>query len=190
MKFRLFAVIVPLFSLLANPVVYAQAPASPQAADINALRAQLDALKAEYEKRIQALEKQVEDLQTQMLRAEPEAVAPAPAPAVVPTSPGVLNPAISVVGNFLGRADNRKVLLDDGVTRIDDQLNLREAEVDMRVPIDPYADGVLITSLESEKPGEFSASVEEGYVNIKKLPFAESPLGLKFQVGQIGRAHV
>jgi hypothetical protein len=54
----------------------------------------------------------------------------------------------------------------------------------MRVPVDPYADGVLITSFESDKPGEIEASIEEGYVNIRKLPFMPSPLGLKFQVGR------
>src|SRR5438034_5381601 len=60
--------------------------------------------------------------------------------------------------------------------------NLREAEIDMRVPVDPYADGVLITSLESETPGRFSVDVEEAYVNIKKLPFLSgSPLGLKLR---------
>jgi hypothetical protein len=64
-------------------------------------------------------------------------------------------------------------------------MNLREAEIDMRVPVDLYADGVLIASLESESPGKFSASVEEGYVTIKKLPFLdEPPLGLKLKVGR------
>jgi hypothetical protein len=64
-------------------------------------------------------------------------------------------------------------------------MNLREAEVDFRVPIDPYADGVLITSFESETPGQYSIDVEEGYVNLKKLPFLESPpLGLKLKVGR------
>ena len=176
MKFGVCAVFMILF--LCSPPLQAQ--------DINALRAQIDALKAEYDKRIQDLETQVTELQTQMLQASADSAGAVPAasePVVTPTTFGALNPAISVVGNFMGRADNQKVFLEDG-TRTDDNLNLREAEVDMRVPVDPYADAVLITSLESEKPGEFSASVEEGYVNIKKLPFMESPLGLKFQVGR------
>jgi hypothetical protein len=55
----------------------------------------------------------------------------------------------------------------------------------MRIPIDPYADGVLITSIESETPGQFSAGVEEGYVTIKKLPFLDRPpLGLKIKAGR------
>ncbi len=54
----------------------------------------------------------------------------------------------------------------------------------MRVPVDPFADAVLITSLESEVPGQFDVSIEEGYVSVRRLPFMESPLGLKFQVGR------
>ncbi len=175
-----------LISLLFSSIVFGQAPAAAQAADVAALRAQIDALKADYEKRIQALETQLEEIQSKMLQlpetdltgGQPAAAAP-----TVPTSFGALNPAISVVGNFVARADNQKVFTEDG-DRIDNRMNLREAEIDMRVPIDPYADGVLITSLESAKPGEFSVDVEEGYVNIKKLPFMETPLGLKFQVGR------
>ena len=151
-------------------------------ADVQALRAQLEALKTEYQTRIAALEKQLEEVQTQLLRVpEPE---PAAAPAPAPVGPGALNPAISVVGNFLGRADNQKVFLADGVTRIDNQFNLREAEIDFRAPVDPYADAVLISSFESDSPGDIEATLEEGYVNIRKLPFMPSPLGLKFQVGR------
>lgn len=155
---------------------------TPAAADVAALRAQIDALKADYEKRIQALEMQLQEIQTQMLQIAPEPAA-APAAPTIPATPGVLNPAISVIGNFLGRIDHQKVFTEDG-TRIDNNMNLREAEVDMRVPVDPFADAVLIMSLESEAPGQFTADVEEGYVNVKKLPFMTSPLGLKFQVGR------
>lgn len=157
---------------------------TPSASDVVALRSQIDALKADYEKRIQALEMQLQDIQAQMLRVSPEAAEPlAAAPPAAPTIPGALNPAISVIGNFVGRIDDQKVFTEDG-ERIDNNLNLREAEMDMRVPVDPFADAVLIMSLESETPGKFNVDVEEGYVNVKKLPFMESPLGLKFQVGR------
>ena len=161
----------------------------PDLAVLQALKAQIDALKADYEKRIKDLEAQVEQLQTQMLQVtpEPEAAIPSAQPATgrtVQSIPGALNPAISVIGNFLGRADSMKVFNED-LDRVDNKLSLREAEIDMRVPIDPYADGVLITSLEAETPGRFSVDVEEGYVNIKKLPFLDRPpLGLKIKVGR------
>src|SRR5262245_17922076 len=162
--------------------------AQPDAAALQALKAQIDVLKSEYEKRIKDLETRVEQLQAEMLRAAPEPEAPAAAPAAqergVQAIPGALNPAISAIGNFVGRADSKKVFSEEG-DRIDNKLNLRETEIDMRVPVDPYADAVLITSFESDVPGRISVDVEEGYVNIKKLPFVDNPLlGLRLKVGR------
>jgi hypothetical protein len=159
------------------------ATASPQA--IEQLRAEIAALKAQYEERIKQLEVRLEALQTQMLRNMPEPSATAsPVASTSQISPGALNPAISVVGNLVGRADSQKVFSDAG-PRLDNKITLREAEIDMRVPVDPYADGVLITSLESEAPSDFSVGVEEGYVNIKKLPFLDRPpLGMKIKAGR------
>jgi hypothetical protein len=165
----------------------AQASAQDKAV-LDTLKAQIDALKSDYEKRIKDLENQVEQLQTQMLRAAPEPEVPPQAAAVssAPTQiiPGALNPAIAAVGNFVGRMDNQKVFSGDG-TRIDNKMNLREAELDFRVPIDPYADGVLITAIGSDVPGSYSIDIEEGYFNLKKLPFMDRPpLGMKFKIGR------
>ena len=169
------------------PVASSHAVDKADSATLRTLKAQIDELKADYEKRIQGLETQLEEIQKQWLQAAPESVVePTTQPdgKVVQTIPGALNPAISVVGNFVGRADDSKVFNSD-LDRIDNKMSLREAEIDMRVPIDPYADGVLIASLEAETPGRFSADVEEGYVNIKKLPFLDHPpLGLKLKVGR------
>src|SRR5262245_52757141 len=124
MRFHLLFVVILIVAFVSAPAAWAQAP---QAADLNALRAQLDALKADYEKKVQDLQKQIEDMQAQLLKLpEPEAVVAPQAPPTVPTSLGALNPAISVVGNFLGRVDNQKAFLDDGITRIDNNLNFRE----------------------------------------------------------------
>jgi hypothetical protein len=178
MSLRLFLFVLILYLMFSTNAL-AQAQSTP---DVAAIRAEIDALKADYEKRIQALESQLEALQAQMLQVDTGAAAAEP-PAPPPTILGALNPAISVIGNFVGRADDNKVFDLEG-NRIDNLLNLREAEVDFRAPVDPFADGVLIMSLESETPGRFNVDVEEGYVNVKKLPFTESPLGLKFQVGR------
>lgn len=145
---------------------------------------------------IESLKRQLADMQQQMQKMaerieqlEREKTAEAEAPAPPPQQPtqsilGALNPAITVFGNFVGRGDSKRVFNEDG-DRISNKFNVREVEVDMRAPIDPYADGVLIASLESETPGQFSASVEEGYVTIKKFPFLdEPPLGLKLKVGR------
>lgn len=162
-----------------------QEAAKPDQATIEALKAQIAAMKAEYEKRIKDLEQQVEKIQIQMLQATPEPEAAIPPPQKgVQVIPGALNPAIAVVGNLVGRGDSTKVFNDEG-NRIDNKMNLREAEIDMRVPVDPYADAVLITSLSASTPGRYSVDVEEGYVNIKKLPFMEKmPLGLKLKAGR------
>ncbi|HED66892.1 MAG TPA: hypothetical protein ENJ09_15220 [Planctomycetes bacterium] len=99
----------------------------------------------------------------------------------------VFNPGITVFGNFLARADDQSVHLDDDPTapRIDDQFNLREFEVDYRASIDPWTDGVLIATYESETPGEANATIEEGYVIVKKLPVLDSaPAGLKLKMGR------
>ena len=169
-----------------DPPPPAQNEGSLDQAALQVLKTQVAALKAEYDKRIKELETQIEALQLQLLRA-PEAEVPTPsaqqsAPAVQ-SVPGALNPAMTVVGNFAGQGNDMKVYNAEG-DRIDNKMNLREVELDFRAAIDPYADGVIITSFGSETPGSYSASVEEAYATIKKLPFVDRmPLGLKLQVG-------
>lgn len=150
---------------------------SAQDSAIETLKRQL----AEMREQMQKMAERIEQLEREK-SAEAE---PPPQPVQQPQSLlGALNPAISVIGNFVGRGDSQRVSNGDG-DRISNKFNLREAEIDMRAPIDPYADGVLIASLESESPGKFSASVEEGYVTVKKLPFLdEPPLGLKLKAGR------
>jgi len=166
-----------------------QNPAGTESAALDLIRAQLEALRSDYEKRIKDLEDQLAQLNSkfsqQALAAE---TAQEPAaqgqPTTVQSIPGALNPAISAIGNIVARADSQKVFNADG-ERINSNMNLREGEIDMRVPIDPYADGVLITSIASETPGQYSIDLEEAYVNIKKLPFLDrTPLGLKLKVGR------
>jgi len=142
----------------------------------------LKALVRDIGERLQEALKRIEQLEQE--KAE-QALAPAqPAQPAIQSTLGALNPAITVFGNFVGRADSKRVFNEDG-DRISNKFNLREVEIDMRAAIDPYADGVLIASFESETPGRFSASVEEGYAIIKKLPFLDQPpLGLKLKVGR------
>jgi len=151
---------------------------SAQNSEIEILKKQLQEMQGQMQKMMERIE-QLEQEKVAQAESLPQSVQPS-----AQSIPGALNPAISVIGNFVARGDSRRVSNEDG-DRISNQFNLREAEIDMRVPVDPYADGVLIASLESETPGQFSASVEEGYVTIKKLPFLdEPPLGLKLKVGR------
>jgi hypothetical protein len=131
-----------------------------------------------------ALEKRLAELERELDRLGARAgEAPLPAPASV--SPNVFNPTVTVFGNALHRLDDGEIAGDQG--RLDDSFNVREVELDFRAAVDPFADGVLITSFESENPGEFEVGVEEAYVTIKRLPLRlldEPPLGLKLRVGR------
>ncbi len=157
---------------------------TPARQQLAQLRDEIVRLREEYEQRISSLEMQLEEVQIQMLRAAPEEAPPAAAPtSASQVTYNALNPSISVIGNFMARGDSDRVFSPEG-DRVDNNLNLRETEIDLRVPVDPYADAVLIAAFESETPGRFEAGVEEGYINIKKLPFMPNPLGLRFKVGR------
>ena len=149
-----------------------------QESEIDILKKQLKQMQADMQKMMERIE------QLEQEKGAQAETAPQPAQQSPQSILGALNPAIAVIGNFVGRGDTKRVFNADG-DRIGNKFNFREAEIDMRAPIDPYADGVLIASLESETPGKFEAAVEEGYVTIKKLPFLdEPPLGLKLKVGR------
>ncbi len=127
------------------------------------------------------MQEQLDDLEDELGKTKQKASVPAQQTA------GAFNPGITVFGNFLARSDSKPVYVDDDPAnaRVDDRMQLREVEVDFRAAIDPWADGVVITSFSSEVPGEFSANIEEGYVLLKKLPFLDTaPGGLKVQVGR------
>jgi hypothetical protein len=86
-----------------------------------------------------------------------------PAQARPPTSRAFYNPTIGVfmdavldVGNFDRRLD------EEG----SDKLLLRETEIDVRLPLSPFATGVGIFAWENLGSGEFEALVEEGYADI------------------------
>jgi hypothetical protein len=146
----------------------------------------------DLEKKIEALQKlhdeEISALRDQMDKLEEDAAAlRALAQAPSQQSASAFNPAITVFMNFLGRMDDKPVFVDDDPTadRVDDRFLLREAEVDFRAAVDPWADAVVIASIEAEVPGEYTASVEEGYVLLKKLPiFDTAPGGLKIKIGR------
>ena len=137
----------------------------------------------ESDKRLRALEEQLRTLQEKSI-AEAPAPTATPAPVAMPRIPGILNPAISVIGNFVFRGSDTKIFNDEG-DRIDNRPHLREMELDARAAIDPYADGVFIAALESESPGEFEVGVEEGYATLRRLPFLDDPpLGAQLKLGR------
>src|SRR5438132_11922300 len=83
----------------------------------------------------------------------------------------VLNPRMTVSGDFLWRVDDKKVFLDNDPAnpRIDDTINMREVELDLRASVDPFVEAVAVISVGSEVPGTFGVEVEEFYAVIKSL---------------------
>src|SRR5262249_50741319 len=142
---------------------------------------------------IEQLKKQMQDMEQKHeqdmsdLRDEIDALSSKPA-AAASSSPfqslNVFNPQLTVFGNSFGRWDDQTVLNAAG-DAVSDRFWLREAELDFRAAIDPWADGVLIVSLSADTPGHYTAEVEEGYFTLKKLPILdEAPLGIQFQIGR------
>ena len=156
-----------------------QAPPNPPTPQ--QLQDRLDALEKAHRIEMGELRSELEGLEDELARAK--------AKASVPTtqSASAFNPGITIFGNFLARHDSKPVFQDDDPAnpRVDDRMQLREVEVDLRAAIDPWADGVVIATFESEQPGQFTATIEEGYVLLKKLPWLdEAPGGLKLKIGR------
>lgn len=89
-------------------------------------------------------------------------IVPEPAPAPRTLFPSAGNPRIGVFMDTVAEAGNAQESLgQDG-----DRFSLREVEVDIRVAISPFADGVFITTFEDEGNGEYHTTVEEGYADV------------------------
>jgi hypothetical protein len=158
-----------------------QEPAPAPPPTLEELQRQLLELKRSSALDLADLRDQIEALEEEVAAARARAQTPAQ------QSASVFNPGLTVFGNFLARADDRPAFADDdaGAERVDDRFLLREVELDFRAPIDPWADGVVIAAFGAEVPGEYEATVEEGYVTLKRLPFLDSaPAGLKLKIGR------
>jgi hypothetical protein len=142
----------------------------------------LDRMKA-MEDRIKALETEVKTLKGQQSVAVapptqplPPPVAAAPQESVTlggagPAAAKVLNPDISVIGDFLGSAGN-------GANRGTPSLEMHESEVGFQEVIDPYARADFFITF-----GEKGVNLEEGY-----LTFTTLPAGLQLKVGKMRAA--
>lgn len=159
--------------ILALLLVRAQAPGAEEKARLQKAQDRLE----EQEDRLKDLEKKLAEMekrQAQSTSANPLTV---------------LNPTLTVAGDFLWRFDDRKVHADHDPAgpRIDDTINVREVELDLRASVDPFVDGVAVLALESEAPGEFAAAIEEFYATVKSLPlplWETPPFGTLIKVGR------
>jgi hypothetical protein len=124
------------------------------------------AAREELERRLAAIESRLGssgigdlELQLQGLVA-PEALRPAAARA--PTSKAFYNPTIGVFMDSVIDAGN----FDDRLGEDTDKFSLRETEVDIRLPLAPFATGVGIFTWENGGNNEFESAIEEGYADI------------------------
>jgi hypothetical protein len=151
-----------------------QLPAQDSAELLNRIKAMED--------RIKALESEVQTLKGQPAVATATPAQPLPVPFAAPQEPvnlggagpaaaKVLNPDISVIGDFIGAAGN-------GANRGVPSLEMHESEVGFQEVIDPYARADFFISF-----GEQGVNLEEGY-----LTFTALPAGLQLKVGKMRAA--
>lgn len=152
--------------------------------EIKAVRESLDSLKsiktktgAISEEDLGRLEERLEE-QFSSLEKKIDAIARA-------TGPIVFNPRTTAFLNVAARIDNKLVRDETGKSEIDDRPFLRGVELDLRAPVDPYAEAVAILAVEDEAGEGFAIDPEEVYGLIKRIPLIESaPLGVKWKVGK------
>jgi hypothetical protein len=102
------------------------------------------------------------------------------------TAPIALNPRMTAFINFAARADS-KVVFDvaDPTHEVSNRPYLRTVELELRNPVDPYAEAVTVISIENQAGKEFAIDAEEAYGLIKRLPLLEeAPLGMKLRIGK------
>ena len=138
-------------------------------------------------KKMQAMEAEVRELKAQPAAAAAPIPAPTPAPAAAPepapvpepmpppvlggaggAAAKVLNPDISVIGDFVGAAGNPG-------GRYTPSLEMHESEVGFQEVIDPYARADFFLTF-----GEKGVDLEEGF-----LTFTALPAGLQIKVGKM-----
>ena len=88
-----------------------------------------------------------------------------------PSSPAFYNPAIGVFMDGVADVGN----FDSRLGEDTDKFSLTETEIDLRLPISPFAAGVGVFAWENLGDNEFEAVVEEGYADIA--------LGVLFDTG-------
>ncbi len=142
-------------SVAAEGAAWAQVPVP----DIAAVRAELEALRADYQAKLGALEARLAALET----GAATAAVPPPQPPPPAAGPGqtssYFNPAMAVIGNFIGVGGHNDV--DPGRA-----MNLEEAEIGLQAVIDPYARADIFLAF-----GDEGAEIEEGYVTFTALPW-------------------
>lgn len=152
--------------------------------EVEALHRQVDSLKvvpgAENQDRADELDNLEERLEKRLSELENKIDAISRA-----SAPTVLNPRTTAFINFAARSDDKSVLDASGQNPIDNRAFIRTVELELRAPVDPYAEAITVISVENEAGKDFGIDAEEAYGLIKRLPILEgAPLGMKLKVGK------
>lgn len=176
--------------LLLAPLARAQEnppPASPPQEDAAELARRL----AEALQRLEQLEQRLQQLEADErervaeddLEAQLRGLIEEPPPGAAPRTvfPSAYNPRIGVFMDAVAEAGDAQEDLDaeDG-----DRFSLRETEIDFRLPIAPFAEGVLIAVFEDEGGGEFESSVEEGYADVSVGALLDADVSTRARLGR------
>ena len=146
------------------------AAAGAQDTELEALGRRVEALERGHAEELEAMREELDAALTQLEAARSERA--------TSQNASIFNPAITVSGLFNARTDDRPAYEydDPGEVRIDDQFSLREAELDLRAPVGPWSDGVLIVEIEEDG---------DEYVILRRLPLLDiAPGGLQLKIGQ------
>lgn len=161
---------------------------APLAAQSNEeLRQQLAAERAAriaLEKRLAELESKFEKQETDDLDAQlARLVAPGDLDIAPKTTifPSAANPAIGVFANAVADGGNFDSKFD---TDDNQNFSMRETEVDMRLPLSPFAEGVAVFAWEDEGNNDFDSTLEEGYANLGLGKFFDNDWTTMVKVGR------
>jgi hypothetical protein len=191
MRYKFLIVFAGVFWVTGQVSLMAQAPSDSVGKRIEDLHKDLDEVKQEIAdlKNLQSAIPQnqddeldrLEDTLDQRLRElenKIDAISRANAPIV-------FNPRTTAFINVAARADDKTVYDSQGQTEIQNRPFLRTVELDLRAPVDPFAEAVAIISLEDEAGKGFGIDAEEAYGLIKRIPVLHTaPLGMKIKVGK------
>jgi hypothetical protein len=136
---------------------------------IEELKAALErerAAREALERRLAALESRLGQSEANELERQLQGlIAPgelAPAGARAPAAPSLYNPRVGVyMDSVLDAGNYDKRLGEDS-----DDFSLREAEIDFRLPLAPFATGVGVFAWENEGNNDFDSTIEEGYADV------------------------
>ena len=145
--------------------------------EVDSLREEIRQLDSARNDDVEGLEERLEK-RAQDLENKIDAISRASAPVV-------LNPRTTAFINFASRIDNKPEYDATGQNEISNRMFVRTAELELRNAVDPYAEAILIISIENEAGKDFSVDAEEAYGLIKRIPILEdAPLGMKLKIGK------